>query len=49
MYGNEKEVGEGLQECIVLNIYIIVFKSGIAKREDLWITSKVFNNCHEEY
>lgn len=49
MYGNEKEVGDGLQEGIFLIIYLIVFKSGIVKREDLWITSKVFNNCHEEY
>lgn len=32
-YGNEKEIGDALQD---------VFKQGIVKREDLWITSKLW-------
>lgn len=34
LYGNEKEIGEGLQD---------VFDRGVVKREDLWITSKLWN------
>jgi alcohol dehydrogenase (NADP+) len=32
-YGNEKEVGAGIAECIA---------EGIVKREDLWVTSKLW-------
>ena len=35
MYGNEYLIGEALQEC---------FKQGI-KRENLFITSKIWYNC----
>lgn len=38
VYGNEREIGAALQE---------VMKSGI-KREDLWITSKVWNDRHDD-
>lgn len=37
IYGNEKEIGDTLKE---------LFAEGIVKREDLWITSKVWNNMH---
>ncbi|WP_437231209.1 aldo/keto reductase [Planctomicrobium sp. SH661] len=36
-YGNEAEVGIGLQR---------IFKTGICKREELWITSKLWNTYH---
>ena len=36
IYGNEKEVGEGIRDGIE--------KAGIA-REDVWITSKLWNNA----
>ena len=39
VYGNEKEIGNALKE---------VFKSGIIKRENLWITSKVWNDMHDK-
>ncbi|EFJ36384.1 hypothetical protein SELMODRAFT_141212 [Selaginella moellendorffii] len=38
VYGNQKEIGEALSE---------VFKSGIVKREDVWITSKLWNTDHD--
>lgn len=38
VYGNEKEIGEALREIV---------QSGIP-REDLWITSKLWNNKHAE-
>lgn len=38
VYGNEKNIG------IVLNE---ILESGFLKREDLWITSKVWNNMHD--
>ncbi len=37
-YGNEAEIGEALSE---------IFKEGIVKREDLWITSKLWNDSHK--
>ena len=36
-YGNEKEVGEGLQRT---------FRDGICPRDQLWITSKLWNTYH---
>lgn len=36
-YGNEKETGEGLKEAIV---------QGLVAREDLWVTSKLWNTFH---
>ncbi|MDO6437418.1 aldo/keto reductase [Cyclobacterium sp. 1_MG-2023] len=38
IYQNEKEVGDALQKA---------FEEGIVKREELWITSKLWNNAHE--
>lgn len=37
IYKNEKEVGEALRDAI---------KAGAVKREDLWITSKLWNSNH---
>ncbi|MDZ7612902.1 MAG: aldo/keto reductase [Flavobacteriaceae bacterium] len=39
VYGNEKEVGKALSECIA---------EGIVSRDELWITSKLWNNAHAE-
>lgn len=39
VYGNEKEIGEVLAELI---------GNGTVKRDDLWITSKVWNDMHSE-
>ena len=36
-YGNEKEVGEGIKTAL---------DRGLCKREDLWITSKLWNTYH---
>ncbi len=36
-YGNEQEAGEGVHRAI---------QSGLCKREDLWITSKLWNTFH---
>jgi len=36
-YGNEKEVGDGFTRA---------FKDGLCKRQDLWITSKLWNTYH---
>ncbi|MFO1497438.1 MAG: aldo/keto reductase [Verrucomicrobiota bacterium] len=36
-YGNEAEVGEGLRRAL---------ESGLCRREDLWITSKLWNTYH---
>jgi len=37
IYGNEKEIGQAFSEC---------FDQGIVKREELWITSKLWNTEH---
>jgi len=37
IYNNEGEVGEALEE---------LFKEGVVKREELWITSKLWNDFH---
>ena len=39
VYGNEKEIGVVLSELI---------SQGVVKREELWITSKVWNNMHNQ-
>ena len=39
IYKNEKEIGEALS---------IAFREGWVKREELWITSKLWNDCHEK-
>ena len=39
VYGNEKEIGEKIAKLI---------KEGVVKREDLWITSKVWNDRHDD-
>lgn len=39
VYGNEKEIGIVLKELI---------SEGVVKREELWITSKVWNNMHKQ-
>ena len=36
-YGNEKQVGEGIKRAI---------DDGLCSREDLWITSKLWNTYH---
>ncbi|GAL82723.1 aldo-keto reductase family 1 member B10 [Algibacter lectus] len=38
-YGNEKEVGNAIAEAI---------KQGLVTREDLWVTSKLWNASHGE-
>lgn len=37
IYGNEVEIGKAIADCI---------KAGIISRNDLWITSKLWNNAH---
>jgi len=37
VYGNEKEIGEALQEA---------FAAGVVKREDIFVTSKLWNTKH---
>ena len=37
IYGNEAEVGKALAEA---------FDAGTVERDDLWITSKLWNDCH---
>lgn len=37
LYGNEAEIGAALQEC---------FAEGLVTREDMWITSKLWNDRH---
>lgn len=38
VYGNEKEIGQSFTR---------LFAQGV-RREELWITSKVWNNCHDD-
>ena len=38
VYGNEKNIGYVLKE---------IFNSGFLKRDDLWITSKIWNDMHD--
>ncbi len=40
IYGNEKEIGEALQEA---------FAGGVVKREELFVTSKLWNTKHRYY
>ena len=37
IYGNEKEIGEAFSKA---------FSEGLVKREEVWITSKLWNNSH---
>ena len=37
IYGNEAEIGKALEE---------VMQTGLVKRDELWITSKLWNNAH---
>lgn len=39
VYGNEAEIGQAFQDA---------FKSGDVKREDLWVTSKLWNSAHKK-
>lgn len=39
IYGNEKEIGQAISECI---------NEGIIERKDLWVTSKLWNDSHRE-
>ncbi|SHN08030.1 alcohol dehydrogenase (NADP+) [Cyclobacterium lianum] len=39
VYKNEKEVGDALQKA---------FQDGLVKREEVFVTSKLWNNAHEE-
>ncbi len=39
VYGNEAEIGQALEE---------IMNAGEVKREELWITSKLWNDCHRE-
>ncbi|WP_430614092.1 aldo/keto reductase [Flavobacterium sp. JP2137] len=38
IYGNEAEIGQALAD---------LFKAGVVKREELWITSKLWNDSHQ--
>lgn len=38
-YGNEQQVGEGIARAL---------KDGLCSREDLWITSKLWNTFHRK-
>ena len=39
IYGNEAEVGQAFQDA---------FEAGDCKREELWVTSKLWNDCHRK-
>lgn len=36
-YGNEEEIGEALSDC---------FRQGVVRRDELWVTSKLWNDAH---
>ena len=38
IYGNEAEIGAALQQA---------FRTGVVSREAIWVTSKLWNDCHE--
>jgi alcohol dehydrogenase (NADP+) len=38
IYGNEAEIGAALQQA---------FRAGVVNREAIWVTSKLWNDCHE--
>lgn len=38
IYGNEKEIGAALSEC---------FAGGLVQRDELWVTSKLWNDKHD--
>jgi alcohol dehydrogenase (NADP+) len=38
IYGNEPEVGNALSDAV---------SAGVADRDDLWVTSKLWNDCHD--
>jgi alcohol dehydrogenase (NADP+) len=40
IYGNEPEIGEALRGA---------FAAGLVRREELWITGKLWNDCHEPH
>ena len=40
IYGNEPQIGEALRGA---------FAAGLVQREQLWITSKLWNDCHEPH
>ncbi|MFM8725767.1 MAG: aldo/keto reductase, partial [Planctomycetaceae bacterium] len=37
-YGNEKETGEGIRKALA---------DGLCRRDDLWVTSKLWNTYHK--
>ncbi|RMF40254.1 MAG: aldo/keto reductase [Planctomycetota bacterium] len=39
-YGNEKEVGQGIAQAL---------QAGVCRREDLWVTSKLWNTYHRAH
>ncbi|HBT87856.1 aldo/keto reductase [Desulfobacter sp.] len=39
IYGNEKEVGQALKQ---------VYREGTVSREEVWVTSKLWNNAHKK-
>ena len=39
IYGNEEEIGEAFQDA---------FKAGDVKRDELWVTSKLWNSAHKK-
>jgi len=40
IYGNEPQIGEALRQA---------FADGLVEREQLWITGKLWNDCHEPH